>query len=99
MWSCRSRTWRYPRAATVDVPLVIHVPPDSPTDLPVRVTVRARDAQGDQVTAFAHLTPRADVAPVDPVRTWPVPAALLGGLDVASLAVGRRAGVTHRPSG
>ena len=77
-----------PAGKTVSVPVTIHVPPDAPTDLPVRLTVRARDAGGDQVTAFAHLTPRADATPVDPVRTWPVPAGLLGGLDVASLAVG-----------
>ncbi len=77
-----------PAGGSVDVPVVIHVPPDAPTDLPVRLTVRARGPAGDQVTAFAQVTPRADAMPVDPVWAWSVPSGLLGGLDVASLAVG-----------
>ncbi len=73
---------------TVEVPVVVDVPPDVSTDIPVRLTIRARDAAGDQSTASADITPRAGTPAVDPRPVWPVPDALLGGLDVASLALG-----------
>ena len=50
--------------------------------------MRARDDSGAQATAFTQITPTQDAGIVDPVAAWSVPDALLGGLDVASPAVG-----------
>ncbi len=72
---------------SVDVPLVVHVPPDAWLGVPVRVSVRARDADGASGTAFVEITPARDVAPVDPEMAWSLPPELLGGLDMASAAL------------
>ena len=40
------------------------------------------------MTAAEDITPRRDVALVAPEPWWPVPEAMLGGLDVASAALG-----------
>ncbi len=77
-----------PAGSTTAVPVTIRVPPDAWADIPVRLTVRARDTIGAQATAFVEVTPRRDTAPVAPYRAWSVPNALLGGLDVAALALG-----------
>lgn len=73
---------------TQDVPVDIALGSDAWADEPVRITVRARDGAGAQVTAAATITPTASADPVAPEQTWSVPDALLGGLDVASLALG-----------
>ncbi|MET0772788.1 MAG: hypothetical protein ABWZ82_06875, partial [Candidatus Limnocylindrales bacterium] len=77
-----------PGSGTTEVPITIHVPPDAWRDVPVRVTVRARTADGAQVTTSTDVTPVQDVLPVAPEQVWPIPDALLGGLDVASSALG-----------
>ena len=77
-----------PGPGTTEVPITIHVPPDAWRDVPVRLTVRARTTDGAQATAFTDITPVQDVLPVAPEQVWPIPDALLGGLDVASLALG-----------
>ncbi len=77
-----------PAGGTVAVPVTIVVPPDAATDIPVTVTVRARDDTGAQATAATDVTPRLGADPVGPTTTWPLPDALLGGLDVASTALG-----------
>ena len=74
--------------ASVQVPATIVVAPDAWADIPVRITVRARDVAGAQVTASADVTPARDVPAVGAEQAWPVPDALLGGLDVASIAAG-----------
>ncbi len=74
--------------ASVEVPATIDVAPDAWADIPVRVTIRARDPEGAQVTGSAELTPARDVPPVGAEQAWPVPDAFLGGLDVASIAAG-----------
>jgi Mg-chelatase subunit ChlD len=74
----------------LDVPLTIHVPSDAWRDIPVRITVRATDAGGAQASAWTEIVPRQDPAPVSEEAYWPIPDALLGGLDAASLAVGGR---------
>ncbi len=79
---------RVPAGATVTVPVSVVARPDAWAGVPVRVTVRARDGSGAQATAFTEITPTQDAGPVDPVAAWSVPDALLGGLDVASPAVG-----------
>ena len=48
------------------------------------------------MTASAEVTPARDVPPVGAEQAWPVPDALLGGLDVASLAAGATAGRGRR---
>jgi hypothetical protein len=75
---------------TLDVPVAIVAQPYAWADEPVRISVRVRDGAGAQATAFTLITPRHDAEPVDPVPVWPLPDALLGGLDVASLALGAR---------
>jgi hypothetical protein len=77
-----------PAGGTADIPLDIVVARDAWADVPVRITVRLRDDAGRQTTVAADLTPRRDVALVAPEPWWPVPEAMLGGLDVASLALG-----------
>lgn len=77
-----------PAGTTVEVPLTIVAARDAWADEPVRVTVRARDAEGRQATTYADVTPRRDVALVMPEPWWPLPASMLGGLDVASLVMG-----------
>lgn len=77
-----------PPTGSLDVPLMIHAQPDAWADEPVRLTMRARAADGGQRTVTAAVTPRRDAPPVAPERSWTVPMALLGGLDVASLALG-----------
>ncbi|GIW04524.1 MAG: hypothetical protein KatS3mg059_1144 [Thermomicrobiales bacterium] len=83
----------------VTVPVTIWAGPDAWAGRPVRVTVRARDRQGSQVTAFVEITPSVDAAPVDPGRPWSVPDALAGGLDVASLALGAQVVPVLDPDG
>src|SRR5262249_4903817 len=65
-------------STTVGVDLV--VPPDAWANVPVRVSVRARDGSGAQATGHVEITPGPLTAPVHPEQVWPVPAALLGGL-------------------
>ncbi len=74
--------------ASLDMPVTIHALPDLWANTTVRITVRARAADGAQTTTFVEVTPERDAAPVDLRQAWTVPDALLGGLDVASPAVG-----------
>jgi Mg-chelatase subunit ChlD len=74
--------------ATATVPLTVNVPSDAWADAPVRISVRGADSSGAQATGFANVTPGRDAAPVSPYQAWSVPDALLGGLDVASTALG-----------
>ncbi len=77
-----------PAGSSTVVPVVITASPDAWADEPVRVSVRARLANGRQTTAALDVTPRREAPPVAPGQVWPVPEALLGGLDVASLGLG-----------
>ena len=45
-------------------------------------------ADGRLATASTDLTPTRDALPIGAEQAWPVPTALLGGLDAASLALG-----------
>jgi len=76
-----------PAGGMIDIPLTIEVPADAWLE-PVSVTVRVRDENGAQGTAFIVITPSRDAPPVDPRQAWSVPDDLLGGLDVASEAIG-----------
>jgi len=74
--------------ATLDVPLDIRVGPDAPADEHVRISVRVRDARGAQVTGATEVASDGAIEAVHPIQAWTVPDALLGGLDVASTALG-----------
>lgn len=84
---------------TTSVPVAVDIPPDAWSVDPVRVTVRVRDATGGQRTAFAEVVVDPDAEPVGPTTIWTVPAALLGGLNVASAALGAIPGGTLDPEG
>ncbi|CAN5835848.1 hypothetical protein BH23CHL8_BH23CHL8_11730 [soil metagenome] len=71
-----------------EVPLSILVGKDAWADIPVRITVRAADVDGGQVATAVDITPRRDVPLVSPEPWWPVPDAMLGGLDAAALSMG-----------
>lgn len=73
---------------SVDVPVIVRIGKDAWADRVVRTSVRASAADGRGVTATLDLTPRRDTPAVAPFQAWSVPDPLLGGLDVASLALG-----------
>jgi hypothetical protein len=77
-----------PAGQSVELAVLVTVPADVPGGVPVRITVRARDAAGAQQTAAVEIVPTQDAPAVDPYQAWSVPAPMLGGLDVASLALG-----------
>ena len=81
-----------PGSTGVSVPVTLAIQPDAWAGVPVRLTVRARTRNGAVATGFIEITPGRDAAPADPSLSWPVPAALLGGLDVASIALGAQVG-------
>lgn len=81
-------TVEVPAGASVDVALDIRVLPDAAADQPVRVSVRARDASGAQVTGSVDVRADRTIEPVGAWQAWMVPDGLLGGLDVASAALG-----------
>ncbi|MFN8519617.1 MAG: VWA domain-containing protein [Chloroflexota bacterium] len=74
--------------ATVEVPVSVTVPPDAWADVPTRVWVRMTDAEGRSASVWLDVTPGRDAPPVAPSQAWPIPDQLLGGLDVASTALG-----------
>lgn len=73
---------------SVDVPVVVRFQPDLPLERPIRLTVRARDTAGVQRTTSAEVTATGEAPPLSPEQAWPMPESMLGGLDVASLALG-----------
>ena len=77
-----------PAGGSVTVPLTIHALADAWADEPVRISVRAMDGSGAQQTASVEIESARDQAAVNPEQGWSVPAALLGGLDVASTGLG-----------
>ncbi len=89
-WSVGVGAHRVPVAAgaSVEVPVTLTVPPDAWADVPTRIAVGLEDAQGRVTSAWLDVTPDRDALPVDPFQAWPLPEELLGGLDVASLALG-----------
>jgi Mg-chelatase subunit ChlD len=82
------RTLTLEPGATADVPLVIEVAPDAWAGTSVAIAVRAAPGSGPAASGWVTVTPSVDAALVSPHRAWAVPPTLLGGLDVASLAVG-----------
>ena len=68
--------------------MTISVLSDAAVDDAVRLTVRARDAAGGQTTGWTDVASDPDAPPIGTHQAWSVPDALLGGLDVASAALG-----------
>jgi len=84
--------------ATIEVPVTIRVLPDAAIDGAVRLTIRARTGAGGQATGWTAVASRADAPPIAPYQAWPVPDALLGGLNLASAAVGGTPVVSTDPA-
>ena len=75
-------------SASTEVPFAVLLPANVAADVPVRLSVEARSESGEQGTAAVELTPLRDASPAGAHLTWTVPDALLGGLDLASPALG-----------
>jgi Mg-chelatase subunit ChlD len=73
--------------ATVEVPLAIDIRSDPWADTPVAIGVRATDG-ADDAFGWATVTPTGDAVPMGARQAWDLPDALVGGLDVASVALG-----------
>lgn len=82
---------------TAVVPVTLHIAPDAWADRPVRLTARVRAPDGAQQTVGVDITPRRDAPPIRPAPVWSVPDSLLGGLDVAALALGAQPAGTIDP--
>jgi hypothetical protein len=70
------------------VPLVVEVAPDAWDGRAIRVALAARDAEGAAATAEATIVPQTGVPAAAPYVAWPLPDAMLGGLNVAWSALG-----------
>jgi hypothetical protein len=73
---------------TTTVPVAVNILADAWADVPVRVTVAAVDDAGGLASAHVEIVPTAESPAVTPSQSWPIPDALLGGLDVAATALG-----------
>ncbi|HEV2148889.1 MAG TPA: VWA domain-containing protein [Longimicrobiaceae bacterium] len=91
-WSASfaARTVNVPAGGRVRVPMRVHVPADAPTGGAVQVSVRARSGTGAESSASTALYALCGAAPANPEPDWPLPPALLGGLNAASAALGAR---------
>lgn len=74
--------------ATVSFPVTVQIEPDAWANVPVRITIGAFVGASNPVTAFFEITPTASAPPVNPETSWPVPDAMLGGLNLAATALG-----------
>jgi hypothetical protein len=70
------------------VTLMLTVMPGARDDLGATVTVAARDEDGGVVTGALALAAVCGAPAADPRQVWPVPAPLLGGLNVAWTGLG-----------
>jgi len=77
-----------PAGGSMDIPVTVRVLPDARVDDAVRLTVRATNASGDVATGWVEEAADPDQAPIAPYQAWHVPDELLGGLNVASAAIG-----------
>lgn len=74
--------------APQEVPVGIDIPVDAWAGTPVAVAVRVTPADGTAALAWSPVTPTGEAGPVGGHRAWAIPDPLLGGLDVASVALG-----------
>jgi hypothetical protein len=70
------------------VPLTVRIAPDAWAAQPVQVSVRAMSIDGAQQTLASELVALRDAEPVAPESVWPLPEEMLGGVNVASSALG-----------
>lgn len=100
LWSVQpaTTTLEVPADGSITLPLVIRVEPDAWAGEPVRISLRASDRDGRRATAMIEMEASADAAPLGIQPGWGVPDALLGGLDVAALALGAQPGGTLDPA-
>lgn len=87
-----------PAGSSITVPVSIDIDPDAWADIPVRITVLA-EGDGQRSTGSVEITPTAAAVPVNPNYAWPIPAAMLGGLNLASPALGAIPAGTIDPTG
>ncbi len=86
-----------PAGGTVEVPVTVRVLSDAVVDDAVRVTVRARDTAGGQVTGFATIASDPDAAPVGTVSVLERAGRVAGGPERRIRGAGRHACREHRP--
>lgn len=82
------RRMSLPGGATREIPIEVHIQPDAWAGEAVRVSLAGRTPDGGLRTASARLMASPDAVAVSPSLGWTVPEPLLGGLNVASLALG-----------
>ena len=77
-----------PAGGTLDIPVTVRVLPDAAVDDAVRLTVRARDAGRRHGHRLVRRRPTPTRRPSRRTRRGACPTQLLGGLNVASAAIG-----------
>jgi Mg-chelatase subunit ChlD len=89
-----TETVSVPGGATRTVPAMIIAGADAWAEEPVQITVRARTDVGGQVSTSAQIDASREVVPADTRPGWPLPTAVLGGLNAASHGLGATPGGT-----
>jgi len=74
--------------AGIDTPITLTAPRDAWADRTVRLSVRASNDRVAPSEAQKDITVSRTAPAVAPVPAWPVPASMLGGLNMASSAMG-----------
>lgn len=92
------RSLRLAPGASAEVPVTVNIPADLRDDLPLRISLAATTGAGSTGASLAFAA-RCEAAPVAPTTYWPVPEALLGGIDVLWSSLGAKPhGTSIRPS-
>ncbi|MCP4201688.1 MAG: VWA domain-containing protein [bacterium] len=91
-WNARLEPTEVALAAgeRTSVDLTLAVAEDAWAERPVRITIRARDGAGAQRTASTEAVARCGAPPIGGRPPSPLPAELLGGLNVAWAGLGAR---------
>ncbi|HEU0163874.1 MAG TPA: hypothetical protein VFQ54_02450, partial [Thermomicrobiales bacterium] len=75
--------------ATISIPVAVHIAPDAWSGQPIYVAIAASfTGTTDAASTFVLVVPNADAPPVNSEQYDPLPASLLGGLDVAWTGLG-----------
>ncbi len=83
---------------SVEIPLSLEIEPDAWAGEPVEVRVTAASPAGATFSVSTTVSAEPDAQAIGSHRTWTVPDALLGGLNVAGAALGGvPAGTSPRP--
>lgn len=85
--------------ASSDLPVQVRIPADLRDDLPLRISIAASSSAGISSNSVS-LQARCEVNPVNSAAWWPLPEALLGGIDVLWDSLGAElhgdSGYAHR---